>query len=78
MFEKTERIEALSQWLAEKIAPDSIDTVKRAAKLAKTDLLTEIVNEFPSLQGKMGRAREVYRDAPSTTETDPNQERRAA
>jgi glycyl-tRNA synthetase beta chain len=29
--------------------------VKRAAKLCKTDLLTEVVGEFPELQGLMGK-----------------------
>jgi glycyl-tRNA synthetase beta chain len=56
MLEKTERITALAKWLAEKIAPQTATAAKRAALLAKTDLLTEMVNEFPSLQGAMGRA----------------------
>ncbi|MBU0481897.1 MAG: glycine--tRNA ligase subunit beta [Proteobacteria bacterium] len=56
MLEKTDRIEALTGWLAGKIAPDSSVDARRAARLAKTDLLTEIVNEFPSLQGLMGKA----------------------
>jgi glycyl-tRNA synthetase beta chain len=34
--------------------PDA-DQVMRAAKLAKTDLVTNMVEEFGSLQGLMGR-----------------------
>ncbi|MEN8143218.1 MAG: glycine--tRNA ligase subunit beta [Thermodesulfobacteriota bacterium] len=56
MLEKTGRVTKLAGWLAEKVAPKARETAKRAAHLAKADLLTEMVNEFPSLQGKMGRA----------------------
>jgi glycyl-tRNA synthetase beta chain len=34
---------------------DYIHKVKRAARLAKADLLTEVVGEFPELQGLMGK-----------------------
>ncbi|MDF1577469.1 MAG: glycine--tRNA ligase subunit beta [Desulfobulbales bacterium] len=56
MLEKTERITKLAGWLAQRTAPEKSAAAKRAALLAKTDLLTEMVNEFPSLQGAMGRA----------------------
>ncbi len=56
MLEKTERVTALTEWLASQIAPQANASAKRAAQLAKADLLTELVNEFPSLQGTMGRA----------------------
>jgi glycyl-tRNA synthetase beta chain len=56
MLEKTERVTKLSEWLATKIAPKAVTAAKRAAQLAKADLLTELVNEFPSLQGTMGCA----------------------
>ncbi|MFN2368478.1 MAG: glycine--tRNA ligase subunit beta, partial [Desulfurivibrionaceae bacterium] len=56
MLEKTERLTALAGWLAEKTAPRAATDAKRTALLAKADLLTEMVNEFPSLQGTMGRA----------------------
>lgn len=55
MREKTTRIQALAGWLAQKLAPELESTAKRAAFLAKSDLLSEMVNEFPSLQGIMGR-----------------------
>jgi len=44
--------------LAAKIAPlvaANVEDTKRAALLAKADLVSEMVVEFPSLQGKMGR-----------------------
>ncbi len=55
LYEKVVRIKALSAYLAERLAPDKIDLVKRAAWLSKADLMTEMVQEFPSLQGVMGR-----------------------
>jgi glycyl-tRNA synthetase beta chain len=55
MFEKTERVAELSGILALKLAPEYKNMAERAAFLAKSDLLTAMVNEFPSLQGVMGR-----------------------
>ncbi|MDO9043264.1 MAG: glycine--tRNA ligase subunit beta [Desulfocapsaceae bacterium] len=54
MLEKSERLIKLSAMLAEKLAPEHIDAVQRAARLCKIDLLTDMVGEFPSLQGDMG------------------------
>jgi glycyl-tRNA synthetase beta chain len=56
MLEKTNRIVKLAALLAEQFTPDSIDDACRAARLCKTDLLTDMVGEFPSLQGNMGCA----------------------
>jgi len=56
MLEKTDRIVKLTALLAERFAPDSIADACRAARLCKTDLLTDMVGEFPSLQGNMGGA----------------------
>jgi glycyl-tRNA synthetase beta chain len=53
-WERIERIE----WLAAELAPlvgADVDRTKRAARLAKADLLTEMVGEFPELQGLMGK-----------------------
>lgn len=47
------RIEELAAELAPIVGAD-IEKAKRAAKLAKADLLTEVVGEFPELQGMMG------------------------
>lgn len=55
MKEKSERITALAGVLADRIIPDLREEVTRAARLAKADLLTAMVGEFPSLQGIMGR-----------------------
>lgn len=55
MLEKTERVEKLAAFLAKQIDASLIDTVKRAARLAKADLVTDMVGEFPSLQGVMGK-----------------------
>jgi glycyl-tRNA synthetase beta chain len=46
------------EWLAAALAPivaADVEKVRRAARLAKADLLTEVVGEFPELQGLMGR-----------------------
>ena len=55
-WEKMERFSALAEFIAEKVAPDKLDLVKRTAYLCKADLVTGMVGEFPELQGVMGRA----------------------
>lgn len=52
--ERVERIIRLSRDLATVLGAD-IGEVARAAALAKADLTTEMVGEFPELQGLMGR-----------------------
>jgi glycyl-tRNA synthetase beta chain len=52
--ERIQRIEALAEELAPKVGADP-DLAARAAHLAKADLATEMVGEFPELQGLMGR-----------------------
>jgi glycyl-tRNA synthetase beta chain len=70
-WERIERIMALADELSSRpeffpgqtLSPDDLkqeqDTyrrqVRRAARLAKADLLTEVVGEFPELQGLMGK-----------------------
>jgi glycyl-tRNA synthetase beta chain len=51
--ERIQRIAALARTIAGKIGADA-DLAERAAKLAKADLQTEVVGEFPELQGFMG------------------------
>jgi glycyl-tRNA synthetase beta chain len=51
--ERVARIEALAGEIAEIIGAD-VEQAKLAAKLCKTDLVTEMVGEFPELQGLMG------------------------
>ncbi|MDB9822644.1 glycine--tRNA ligase subunit beta [Deltaproteobacteria bacterium] len=53
-FAKVERFSNLAQYLAEQIAPDIEKEVVLAARLCKCDLITEMVMEFPTLQGVMG------------------------
>ncbi|MCW5211400.1 glycine--tRNA ligase subunit beta [Desulfobulbus sp. TB] len=55
MAEKSERLTALASFLAQQLIPDMQEEAQRAAQLAKADLLTEMVGEFPSLQGSIGR-----------------------
>jgi glycyl-tRNA synthetase beta chain len=52
--ERIARIEALAGHIAQIIDAD-IPKTERAARLAKADLLTEVVGEFPELQGLMGK-----------------------
>jgi glycyl-tRNA synthetase beta chain len=52
---KADRIAALSGWLAERYFPErDAETARRAGLLAKADLATAMVGEFPELQGIMG------------------------
>src|SRR5690349_16752438 len=51
--ERIERIERLAGELAPLVGAD-VKKAKRAALLCKADLLTEIVGEFPELQGTIG------------------------
>jgi len=56
MYDKAERMELIAQRLAmlDCLSAD-VDRVRRAARLAKADLSTGMVGEFPELQGVMGR-----------------------
>jgi glycyl-tRNA synthetase beta chain len=51
--ERIARIERLAACIAPLVGAD-VGKAERAAKLAKADLLTEVVGEFPELQGIMG------------------------
>jgi glycyl-tRNA synthetase beta chain len=53
-MERVERIERLARELAPPVGADPQQAV-RAARLAKADLVTEMVGEFPELQGLMGK-----------------------
>jgi len=52
--ERIERIERLAGELAPLVGAD-VKKAKRAARLCKADLLTEIIGEFPELQGTIGK-----------------------
>ncbi|MGH9716029.1 MAG: glycine--tRNA ligase subunit beta [Candidatus Acidiferrales bacterium] len=57
--EKVERVRTLARWLAEQwfnrgMTQADVTGSDRAAELAKCDLVTEMVREFPELQGVVG------------------------
>lgn len=54
LYDKSIRVAELASALAGTFGVDE-QPVRRAAELAKTDLLTEMVGEFPKLQGRIGR-----------------------
>ncbi len=53
-LERVERVSTLAASIAQTMGAD-VELAKRAARLAKADLLTNMVGEFPELQGIMGR-----------------------
>jgi len=53
-YEKVNRIVALTEFLATKVCPEQIKQASRAAWLCKADLVTQMVYEFPELQGVIG------------------------
>ncbi|MGD8984599.1 MAG: glycine--tRNA ligase subunit beta [Desulfobacteraceae bacterium] len=54
-FAKVQRFARLAEYLVEQVLPEKMDDVKLAAELCKCDLVTEMVMEFPTLQGIMGK-----------------------
>jgi len=62
-LERVERIQLLAGTIAREIGADPALT-ERAAWLSKADLLTEMVGEFPELQGIMGRYYALYDKEP--------------
>ncbi len=57
IYDKTQRINGLSRYLAEEVQLGSkeITNLQRSAHLCKADLVTNMVKEFDELQGIMGR-----------------------
>ncbi len=57
MKQKTNRVVAMAEFIAKKlnVSTSQIRAVLRAAELCKADLITQMVFEFPTLQGVMGR-----------------------
>ena len=57
MFNKVGRLIALVEKIGNKIqlSNDLIEIIKRSAQLCKSDLVTDMVKEFPELQGIMGK-----------------------
>jgi glycyl-tRNA synthetase beta chain len=53
--DKVERVARLARWLCEEgVVKGDADLAEQAARLCKADLVTEMVGEFPELQGLMG------------------------
>jgi glycyl-tRNA synthetase beta chain len=67
MFEKVTRVRELAEYTAELTAPETRASVSRAAWLSKADLTTQMVNEFPKLQGVMGRIYAALSGEPEAT-----------
>ena len=53
LYDKSERLSKMAAFIAEKMGQDVV-LAKRIGLLAKTDLTTNMVGEFPELQGVMG------------------------
>lgn len=53
-LDRTLRVQAIASGIATQLGVDD-KLANRAAEIAKTDLLTDMVGEFPELQGIMGR-----------------------
>jgi glycyl-tRNA synthetase beta chain len=64
-LERTERIQLLAGKVARRLGADAV-FAERAAWLAKADLLTGMVGEFPELQGTMGRYYALHDGEPAT------------
>ncbi len=58
-LERVARVQAISVYLAEQLGANVVDA-KRAAYIAKADLVSDMVGEFPELQGVMGRYYAVH------------------
>ncbi len=55
-YAKVQRVAALSAYLADIFLPGRGEEAALVAKLSKCDLVTQMVSEFPDLQGVMGEA----------------------
>lgn len=56
MYDKTERLKNISVYISNELGyKDNKQKIERIATLSKCDLLTEMVMEFPELQGIMGK-----------------------
>jgi glycyl-tRNA synthetase beta chain len=54
-FDKIERMRDLSSYIGDRIGLKVLENVRRAALLSKIDLTSNVVYEFPEMQGIMGR-----------------------
>jgi glycyl-tRNA synthetase beta chain len=63
LYDKSERVKHLAAEIAGLLGVD-VNEAKRAAELAKCDLMTDMVGEFPKLQGIAGRYYALLDDEP--------------
>ncbi len=61
---KVERVASLASSLATELG-ENAEHAERAARLAKADLVSHVVGEFPDLQGTMGRVYATYAGEPA-------------
>lgn len=56
MFEKMQRVQKISQYIGKlaELSEDEVSDLSRASNIYKFDLVTNMVDEFPELQGIMG------------------------
>ncbi len=54
-WDRMQRVRKIADAIASKLNPQLVGKVQFAVEYAKTDLLTDMVGEFPELQGTMGR-----------------------
>ncbi len=52
---KVERFRKVAAWIGQVAMPEDLADIDLACRLCKCDLVTQMVTEFPSLQGLMGR-----------------------
>ena len=71
VYDKVRRVQALARYVAEQIGGDEdfCRQVERAAWLCKADLVSQMVGEFPKLQGIMGRVYAGVQGEPSPVAT---------
>ena len=55
-YSKVQRFTRLAEYAGEKMVPERLEHIKVAASLCKCDLVSQMVTEFPSLQGVIGEA----------------------
>ncbi|TVR58520.1 MAG: glycine--tRNA ligase subunit beta [Candidatus Competibacteraceae bacterium] len=73
LADRSERVAALARFIASH-SHGHPDWADRAARLAKCDLLTQMVQEFPELQGIMGRYYALHdREAPEVAQAQEEQ-----
>lgn len=54
MYDKSQRVASLAAWIAQQTGAD-VEKARRGGELSRCDLMTEMVGEFASMQGIMGR-----------------------